>query len=119
MLLDRSIAWKVDPVSEKCRAFKSCRSYILAGPYWTVAPSPFTQEQKGLDWYIVEETPVYQVDLWEAPANLTFFRSKGECGTYGGVNLTGDYSMALCIAQQSPGVLSAGNYLPLQFFFGN
>ncbi|KAF2200900.1 hypothetical protein GQ43DRAFT_481187 [Delitschia confertaspora ATCC 74209] len=108
MLQDRSLTWKLDPVSNQCKAGKKCRSYLLAGPYLTVAPMPFTQEEGGLDWFRIKDAPFYQVDVWDAPKNLTFDISKEECTLYGGFNDTTDFSMVLCIQQGEKGVISGG-----------
>lgn len=108
MLRDRSISWPIDPVSNECKSNDSCTSYLIAGPYQTVAPWPFTVEHNDVDGFRLYDAPFYQVELWDASPNLTFSESK-DCTLYGGLDAVGDYSMIICLAQQSSeGLLAAG-----------
>ncbi|KAF2795591.1 hypothetical protein K505DRAFT_360050 [Melanomma pulvis-pyrius CBS 109.77] len=87
MLRDRSISWPIDP---------------------TVSPWPFTVEHSDVDGFRLYDAPFYQVEFWDASPNLTFSKSK-DCTLYGGFDASGDYSMIICLAQQSSeGLLAAG-----------
>ncbi|KAF2112668.1 hypothetical protein BDV96DRAFT_633921 [Lophiotrema nucula] len=108
MLQDRSVTWPVKPISKDCRKEKTCESYLIAGPYQAISPWPFTAEKDKLEAYRVYDAPFVQVDLWYPPPSLTFSESR-DCTLYGGANATSDYSLILCIAEQSTdGRLAAG-----------
>ncbi|KAF2477512.1 uncharacterized protein BDR25DRAFT_299433 [Lindgomyces ingoldianus] len=110
MLKDRSISWPMDPISESCKTNSSCTSYLLAGPSLTTAPWPFAFiEGDAADGFRLEDASFYQVDLWDpAPNTLTFSESR-DCTLYGGLDSYYEFSMDICLAQQSPdGLLAAG-----------
>ncbi|KAF2729967.1 hypothetical protein EJ04DRAFT_580265 [Polyplosphaeria fusca] len=108
MLHDPSIAWPLDAITKECKNERSCTSSLIAGPYQTITPWPFTIEDDDVDTFRIYNAPFYQVDLWYPPTSLTFSESQ-ECTLYGGSNRTSDFSMALCISQQSsPNLLAAG-----------
>jgi hypothetical protein len=111
MLRDRSVTTEIDPVSNACKKSKSCKSYLVAGPYMTVAPWPFTVEDDSVDGFQLENAPFYQVELWDTwDTNRDLaFNKPTDCTIYGGLNATVEYSTLLCLAQQSPeGLLAAG-----------
>jgi hypothetical protein len=113
MLRDRSVTAEIDPVGNACKSSSSCKSYLIAGPYMTVVPWPFTVEDESVDAFRLEDAPFYQVELWDTldkNPNLTFDRLK-DCTIYGGLNATADYSTFFCLAQQSfEGLLAASMY---------
>lgn len=107
MLRDRTVTWPVDTVSQACRKERSCASYLVAGPYQTTAPWPFTVERGNLDAFRLHNAPFYQVDMWNPSPDLEF--EERDCTLYGGANRTTEYSMRLCISQEgAEGLLAAG-----------
>jgi hypothetical protein len=113
MLHDSSISWNLDPISPECRKEKSCVSYLVAGPYETISPWPFTNEDAEVNMFRVYEAPFYQVDLWYPPPSLTVGDSR-DCTVYGGINRTTDFSIDLCITQQSSPNLIAASWKSCQ-----
>lgn len=114
MLRDRSVTTEIDPVSNMCKSSKSCKSYLIAGPYMTVVPWPFTVEDDSVDGFRMENAPFYQVELWDTldtNPDLVFNRLN-DCTIYGGLNADEEYSTLFCLAQKSPeGLLAAGTYI--------
>lgn len=109
MLRDRSITWPVKAVDPACKASNASASYLIAGPYRTVQPWPFTIEEDNVDGFRIYNAPFYQVDMWnvDSEQNLTFSESK-DCNVYGGINATTDFSMLICIKQHDGDTLVAG-----------
>lgn len=96
------MTWRLKPVSQECKgAGKSCKSYLIAGPYQTIAPWPFTEEEEDVNGFRLFGAPFYQVDIWDPKPGITFSESK-DCTLYGGLNATDDFSMVLCIKQDDP-----------------
>tara|TARA_R110002003_G_scaffold274_3_gene18015 strand:- start:268 stop:780 length:513 start_codon:yes stop_codon:yes gene_type:complete len=109
MLRDPSIIREIDAVDNDCKASETCKSYLIAGPYRTVQPSPFTVEMEDVDAFRLHHAPFYQVDMWnvEQESELYFNRTS-ECNLYGGFDLRQEYSMSICMKQHSQDVIVAG-----------
>lgn len=110
MSRDRSITWPVKPVDPSCKASKTCKSYLIAGPYRTVQPWPFTIETADVDGFRLSGAPFYQVDMWDVDREweLLSFNETKECNLYGGQDPKLDYSMSICMKQHTEDVLVAG-----------
>ncbi|KAF2678171.1 hypothetical protein K458DRAFT_395238 [Lentithecium fluviatile CBS 122367] len=110
-LRDRSIAWPIGAYSPACKASQSCESYLLAGPYGTVLPWPFTNETGDVDAFLLEKAPVYMVELWDLEAGEDEeegrFVAETECVLYGGFNARDEYSTLMCIGERDEGALVA------------
>lgn len=63
MLRDPSIFWPVESADPACKRSKTCTSYLLAGPYRTVQPWPFTDETEDLYGFRLHNAPFYHVDM--------------------------------------------------------
>ncbi|KAF2638593.1 hypothetical protein P280DRAFT_74644 [Massarina eburnea CBS 473.64] len=109
-LRDRSISWPIDPMGQACKSSKGCESYILAGPYQTITPWPFTNETEGVDAFRLVNAPFYAVELWNpGPEDEVLFDAKTDCELYGGFDAKNEYSTMVCIAQtRVDDVLAAG-----------
>lgn len=112
LLQDRSLTWPVDPVDGACSAGKNCHSSLIAGPYSTVSPWPFSRENDsvGMDGFRIRNAPFYQVDMWDLePGTISFSQSRN-CVVYGGLDAIYEYSTLMCVAEHdTEGVLVAGN----------
>ncbi|KAJ4363454.1 hypothetical protein N0V83_009747 [Neocucurbitaria cava] len=109
MTRDRSITWPVDAVDPMCRASKTCKSYLIAGPYRTVQPWPFTAENETMDGFRLYNTPFYQVDMWDVEREWDLsFNETSECSLYGGFDAAWDYSLEICMKEYAKDVLVAG-----------
>jgi hypothetical protein len=111
MLRDRSVTMEIDPISNACKKSKSCMSYLIAGPYMTVAPWPFTVEDDSVDGFRLENAPFYQVELWDTwdTNHDLVFNPPTDCTIYGGLDAISEYSTLFCLTEQTPeGLLAAG-----------
>ncbi|KAH7063791.1 hypothetical protein BKA63DRAFT_182460 [Paraphoma chrysanthemicola] len=109
MLQDPAISKEVDPVDKECKASKTCKSYLLAGPHRTVQPWPFTEESKDLGAFRLHNAPFYQVDMWSIEDETKlYFNGTSECSLYGGFDPRHEFSMSFCMKQQSQDVIVAG-----------
>lgn len=99
-LRDRSISWPAPSVGPECGNSKSCESYLLAGPYQTVTPWPFTNQTENVDAFRLERAPIYQVDFWniEEKDSIGIFDMKANCELYGGFDPDIEFSTLVCIA---------------------
>ncbi|KAF2030755.1 hypothetical protein EK21DRAFT_111627 [Setomelanomma holmii] len=109
MLRDPSLSWEVSPIDKDCKASKTCKSYLLADPYRTVSPWPFTLEGDDIDAFRLHNAPFYQVDLWnvDSEKDLAFDKTK-ECSLYVGFDPVNEFSTSLCMKQHSQDVVVAG-----------
>ncbi|KAH7076169.1 hypothetical protein FB567DRAFT_583288 [Paraphoma chrysanthemicola] len=109
MLQDPAISKEVDPVDSDCKKSKTCKSYLLAGPYRTVQPWPFTLESEKLGAFRLHNAPFYQVDMWSVEGEPELiFNATSECILYGGFEPRTDYSLNFCMRQHSQDVIVAG-----------
>ena len=103
-LRDRSIAWPVDEVGEACGASNSCEAFLLAGPYGTVSPWPFTNKTE--DWdeegFLLEKAPVYMVEMWnlENGDEVAVWGMEDDCVLYGGFDAKNEFSTLVCIVER-------------------
>lgn len=109
MLRDPSISWPVEAADSVCEASKTCASYLLAGPYRTVQPWPFSVETDDLDGFRLHNAPFYQVDMWTVKGEPELvFNETEECNLYGGFDPEHDYSMRVRMRQHTNNTLVAG-----------
>ncbi|KAF2003156.1 hypothetical protein P154DRAFT_112626 [Amniculicola lignicola CBS 123094] len=123
MLRDRSVTYPLPAINPQCKRSKTCTSFLIAGPYQTISPWPFTVgpgNEEELDSYMVFDAPWYQVDMWdiEESEGWTVSMSR-DCTLYGGFNGTSDYSLLLCIKEDptGDGVIGAGQFSPISLTF--
>jgi hypothetical protein len=98
MLVDPAISWPVKAVDSLFKVSKTCTLYLIAGPYRTVQPSPFTVENDDVSGFILHDAPFYQVDMWnvELESGLAFNETR-ECELYGGYDVRNEFSMNICM----------------------
>ncbi|KAK6542321.1 hypothetical protein TWF694_006280 [Orbilia ellipsospora] len=96
LLRDVTISFPVDPVSAECiAAGSSCKSYIIPGGLGTVSPWPFPRlTNPEITAFQTENTPTYQIDLWDGPAGVTWAPS--DCHIYGDYKIN---AFQICIAE--------------------
>lgn len=111
MLQDRSLSWPVDAIDPTCNENLNCTSYLIAGPYSTVAPWPFSRlnESVDVDGFRIKHAPYYQVDMWDPKPNTTMFSQSRDCVVYGGLDSADEFSTLVCIPEpEKDNVLLAG-----------
>lgn len=109
MLVDPAISWPVKAVDPLCKVSKTCTSYLIAGPYRTIQPSPFTVENDDISGFILYDAPFYHVDMWNVePESVLAFNETRECELYGGYDARNEFSMKICMKQHAQDVVVAG-----------
>lgn len=99
ILSDPTITYKLDAtqaVSADCQnADGECSSYLLPGGLDTVSPWPYGKlEDESLSAFVMKDGPSYQMDVWDAPLNVTF--DTGTCSIYASDDTAG---FQLCLAK--------------------
>ena len=106
MIRDTLITKAMPPISEDCLEDSQCKSYVLPGGLQTVTPYAFeTQRGSNVLMFVTRNTPLYQVDFWDAGAAVNW--TSQSCHTYGTSNVN-TTAIQLCMKQPSRGKILTG-----------